>query len=44
MKSLYKILTEENQKSKKYFQNCVFYAKEIKNIVKKIFTDVKVLV
>lgn len=44
MKSLYKILAIENQKSRKYFQDYIFYAKEIKKIVKKILVDAKILI
>lgn len=44
MKSLYKILTEENQKSEYYFQNYIFHAREIKRIVGNFFTDAKVLI
>ncbi len=44
MKSLYKILAKESQKSRKYFQNCIFYAKEIKKTIKELYKDAKVLV
>lgn len=44
MKSLYKILSEENQKARVYFENYAFYAKEIKKTAKKFFTDAKVLI
>ncbi len=44
MRSLYKILAERNQKAKKYFQDCIFYAKEVKKLAEKFFKNVKVLI
>ena len=44
MKSLYKILTEENQKAREYFENYIAHARKIKEIARKILTDASVLV
>lgn len=44
MKSLYRILAEENQKSQEYLQNHIFYGREIKKIIKDFFEDAKVLI
>lgn len=44
MKSLYKILAEENQKTKKYFQNYLYYVGKIKSKIKEFFPDVRVLI
>lgn len=44
MRSLYRILSEENQKSQRYFRNYIFYAKEIKKILKQFFPEVRVII
>ena len=44
MKHLYKILCEENQKAAKYFQNYLFYAKEIKKMAKEMLPDAKLFI
>jgi len=44
MKSLFKILAETNRESEKYFQNTLFYAKEMKKSLQNIFPDVRILI
>ncbi|MCX7661138.1 MAG: nucleotidyltransferase domain-containing protein, partial [Candidatus Omnitrophica bacterium] len=44
MKSLYKILAEENEKNlKKYFKNYLLYGEKIKKRAKKLFSDAEIL-
>ncbi|MFN3966821.1 MAG: nucleotidyltransferase domain-containing protein [Endomicrobiia bacterium] len=44
MKSLYKLLAEQNKKSQEYIQNYIFYSKEIKMLIKDLLPDAKILV
>lgn len=44
MKSLYKILADVNTQSKRYFDNILFYAQRIKNLIKQALPDARLLI
>jgi predicted nucleotidyltransferase len=44
MKNLYKILALKNEQRKKYFQDPLYYGKEIKKTVLKLLPDARLLV
>lgn len=43
MKNLYKLLSDQNEKRKKYFQYPYLYGKEIKKAARGIFADARVI-